>query len=190
MWSESFEMSFWYVIYNSLGMSAFWKVVRKLLKSVKFVGSFPGGRWEWTWGPLRVDFGTILGAFGCRKWKECNPEILTKSHWKKVTRVITGHPVREGGGALKQSSFHPGTSWQGPLKHIMNTPSRAFGARWRIVNNYSHRKTVLLLQLHIIPLTAVRLQTIGCLERLVYIYTHMHAYISATVPRRHEMECS
>ena len=60
-------MSFGPVIYSTLSMPAFGKYTRKLLKPTKFVGSFSGGRWEWTWAPFRVDFGTLLGAVGYPK---------------------------------------------------------------------------------------------------------------------------
>ena len=57
-----------------------------------------------------MDFGTILGAVGRQSRKKGDPETLTKSHGKTLTQVITEDPEREGGGALKQSSFHLGTS--------------------------------------------------------------------------------
>ena len=100
-------------------MSAFWKVVRKLLKSVKFVGSFPGGRWEWTWGPFRVDFGTILGACGCRKsermqCRNSNEKSLKKSHAGHYETPRKGG----GGGPLNNLHFTPGHHDKDPLNTL------------------------------------------------------------------------
>ena len=103
-------MSFYTVIYSSLGMSASWEIHEKVVKITEICRFFSGGRWDWIWAPFSVDFGTILGAVGRQSRKKGDPETLTKNHGKKVTQVITEDPGREGGGALKQSSFHPGTS--------------------------------------------------------------------------------
>jgi hypothetical protein len=51
----------------------------------------------------------ILGAVGRQNQKKGDPKTLTKNHGKKVMPQIPEDPAR-GGGALKQSSFHPGTS--------------------------------------------------------------------------------
>ena len=67
-------MSFYTVIYSSLGMSAFWEIQEKVLKSMEFLGFFSGGRWEWIWAPFRVDLGTILGAAGRQNRKKGDPE--------------------------------------------------------------------------------------------------------------------
>ena len=60
-------MSFYIVIYSSLGMSASWEIHEKVVKITEICWFFSGGRWEWTWAPFRVDFGTLLGAVGCPK---------------------------------------------------------------------------------------------------------------------------
>ena len=79
-------------------MSAFWEIYEKVfLKLKKFVGFFSGGRWEWTWAPFRVDFGTILGAVGCPKSKKGDPETLTKNDGKKVMRDIPANSETGGG---------------------------------------------------------------------------------------------
>ena len=57
-------MSFYTVIYSSLGMSASWEIHEKVVKINEIRRFFSGGRWEWTWGQFRVDLGTILGALG------------------------------------------------------------------------------------------------------------------------------
>ena len=73
--------------------------MRKLLKSVKFVRFFSGGRWEWTWAPFRVDFGSILGAVGTQNRKKGDPETFTKNDGKKVWQDVPGNSG-PGGAAL------------------------------------------------------------------------------------------
>ena len=77
-------MSFYIVIYNSLGMSAFGEIDEKIEKNCEICGFFSGGRWEWTWASFRVDFETILGAIGRQSRKKGDPETLTKNDGKKV----------------------------------------------------------------------------------------------------------
>ena len=103
-------MSFYIVIYSSLGMSAFREIVEKIEKVIEICRFFSGGRRDWIWCPFSMDFGTILGAVGRQSREKCDPESLTKSHRKKVAQAIPGGSGPGGGGALKQSSFHPGTS--------------------------------------------------------------------------------
>ena len=73
-------MSFYIVIYSSLGMSAFWEIVEKIVKISEICRFFSGGRWDWIWAPFCVDFGTILGAVGRQSRKKGDPETLTKNH--------------------------------------------------------------------------------------------------------------
>ena len=84
-------MSFYIVIYSSLGMSAFWEIHEKVAKIMKIVGSFSGGRREWTWAPFRVDFGIILGPVGAQNRKKGDPETLTKNDGKKETRDFSSN---------------------------------------------------------------------------------------------------
>ena len=63
-------------------------------KSVKFVVFLSGGRWESTWAPFRVDFGTILEAIGSPNRKKGDPETLTKNDGNKVMRAF---PAKGGG---------------------------------------------------------------------------------------------
>ena len=72
--------------------------MRKFLKLMKFVGFFSRGRWEWTWAPFRVDFGTILGAVGTQNRKKGDPETLAKSNGKNMTRAF---PTKGEGRPLK-----------------------------------------------------------------------------------------
>ena len=72
-------MSFYIVIYSSLGMSAFWEIVEKIVKISEICGFFSGGPWEWIWAPFRVDFGTISGAVGIQNRKKGDPATLTKN---------------------------------------------------------------------------------------------------------------
>ena len=99
-------MSFYIVIYSSLGMSAFWEIVGKIEKIIEICRFFSGGRWDWMWVQFFVDFGTILGAVGRQSRKKGDPETLTEIIEKKSCEAFRKTPVR-GGGALKQSSFHP-----------------------------------------------------------------------------------
>ena len=55
-------MSFYTVIYSSLGMSASWEIHEKVVKITEICWFFSGGRWEWTWVPFRVDFGNHFGS--------------------------------------------------------------------------------------------------------------------------------
>ena len=73
-------MSFYIVIYSSLGMSAFWEIVEKIVKVIEICRFFSGGRWDWIWAQFFVDFGTILGAVGRQSRKKGDPETLTKNH--------------------------------------------------------------------------------------------------------------
>ena len=73
-------MSFYTVIYSSLGMSAFWEIVEKIVKISEICRFFSGGRWDWIWAPFSVDFGTTLRAVGRQSRKKDDPEILTKKH--------------------------------------------------------------------------------------------------------------
>ena len=72
-------MSFYTVIYSSLGMSASWEIHEKVVKIGEISWFFSGGRWEWTWAPFRMDFGTIFVAFGGQNPKKGDPETLTKN---------------------------------------------------------------------------------------------------------------
>ena len=84
-------MSFYTVIYSSLGMSAFWEIDEKIAKICEICGFFLGGRWEWIWAPFRMDFVTILGAVGRRSRKKCDPETLTKNDGKKVLQELSAN---------------------------------------------------------------------------------------------------
>ena len=79
-------MSFYTVIYSSLGMSACWEINEKITKITEICGFFSGGRWEWTWASFRVDFETIWGAIGRQSRKKGDPETLTENDGKKVLR--------------------------------------------------------------------------------------------------------
>ena len=81
-------MSFYTVIYSSLGMSASWEIHEKVVKITENCWFFSGGRWEWTWAPFRVDFGTILGACGAQNRKKGDPETLTKNDGKQIMRAF------------------------------------------------------------------------------------------------------
>ena len=111
-------MSFYIVIYSSLGMSAFWEIVEKIVKIIEICRFFSGGRWDWIWAPFFVDFGTILGAVGRQSRKKGDPESLTKSHGKKVTQVITEDPEREGGVPLNNPHSTPGHHDKDPLNTL------------------------------------------------------------------------
>ena len=93
--------------------------MRKLLKSMKFVGFFSGGRWEWTWAPFRVDFGTILGAVGTQNRKKGDPETLTKNDGTKsdarLFGELRGTPGKGGGRPLKLVNHIPKTTHIDPL---------------------------------------------------------------------------
>ena len=67
-------MSFYTVIYWSLGMSASWEIHEKVVKIIEISCFFSGGRWEWTWAPFRVDFGTLLVQLGAQNQKKGDPE--------------------------------------------------------------------------------------------------------------------
>ena len=56
MGSERWEKSFYIVIYNSLGMSAFWEIHEKMLKNSEICGFFLGRA-------LGVDSASILIGF-------------------------------------------------------------------------------------------------------------------------------
>ena len=73
-------MSFYIVIYSSLGMSAFWKIVEKIDTIIEIGRFFSGGRWDWIWVPFFVDFETILRAVGRLSRKKGDPETLTTNH--------------------------------------------------------------------------------------------------------------
>ena len=94
-------MSFYTVIYSSLGMSAFWEIHEKVAEIMKIVGSFSGGRREWTWALFRVDFGIILGPVGAQNRKKGDPETLTKNDRKKVLQDIPSNSDTGGGRPLK-----------------------------------------------------------------------------------------
>ena len=79
-------MSFYTVIYSSLGMSASWEIHEKVVKITEICWFFSGGRWEWTWAPFRVDFRTILGACGCPKSEKRRSRNLKEKQWKKETQ--------------------------------------------------------------------------------------------------------
>ena len=76
-------MSFYIVIYSSLGMSAFWEIHEKVAKIIKIVGSFSGGRREWTWAPFQVDFGVSLGSVGAQNRKKRRSRNLNEKRQKK-----------------------------------------------------------------------------------------------------------
>ena len=76
-------MSFYTVIYRSLGMSAFWEIVEKTMKIDEICRFFSGGRWDWTWAPFLVDFVTILGAVARQNRQKGDPETLTKNDGTK-----------------------------------------------------------------------------------------------------------
>ena len=73
-------MSFYIVIYSSLGMSAFREIVEKIEEVIEICRFFSGGRWDWIWAPFLVDFEAILRAVGRQSRKKCDPESLTKNH--------------------------------------------------------------------------------------------------------------
>ena len=77
-------MSFYIVIYSSLGMSAFWEVVEKSVKLIRNCRFFWGGRWDWNRAGLRVDFVITLGAAGCQTAEKC---VL------KLVRKVIGHSI-------------------------------------------------------------------------------------------------
>ena len=81
-------MSFYSVIYSSLGMSAFWEIIEKIVKISEICWFFSGGPWEWIWVPFQVDFGTISGAVGTQNRKKGDPETLTKNDGTKVTQAF------------------------------------------------------------------------------------------------------
>ena len=91
-------MSFYTVIYSSLGMSASWEIHEKVVKITEICWFFSGGRWEWTWAPFRVDFGTILGAVGRQNRKKGDPETLTKNDGTKSHAGLSGESRLRGGG--------------------------------------------------------------------------------------------
>ena len=91
-------MSFYIVIYSSLGMSAFWEVVEKIVKIIEICRFFSGGRWDWIWAPFCVDFGTILGAVGRQSRKKGDAEALSKNDGKKSCKTFRGIPSWGGGG--------------------------------------------------------------------------------------------
>ena len=94
-------MSFYIVIYSSLGMSAFWEIGEKIAKISEICGFFSGGRWEWTWAPFRIDFETILGAVGRRSRKKGDPESLTENDGKTVLQDFSTNFETGGGRPLK-----------------------------------------------------------------------------------------
>ena len=73
-------MSFYIVIYSSLGMSAFWDIYEKVVEINEISWFFSGGPCESTWVPFRMDLGTILVAVGCPKSENGDPETLTKNY--------------------------------------------------------------------------------------------------------------
>ena len=92
-------MSFYGVIYSSLGMSAFWEIHEKVVKIRGICGFFSGGRWEWTGVSFRLDFGIILGAVSTQNREKGDPETLTKNDGTKSHAGLSGESrLRRGGG--------------------------------------------------------------------------------------------
>ena len=81
-------MSFYTVIYSSLGMSTFWEIVEEVCKINEICRFFSGKHWEWTWAPFRVDLGTIWGAVGRQNRNKGDPETLTENDKKRDVRLF------------------------------------------------------------------------------------------------------
>ena len=94
-------MSFYTVIYSSLGMSASWEIHEKVVKSSKFVGFSREGAGS----GLGLHFGWILGPFwehvDAQNRKKGDPETLRKNDGKKRDVRLSGElrrTPRKGGG--------------------------------------------------------------------------------------------
>ena len=81
-------MSFYTIIYSSLGMSTFWEIVEEVCKINEICRFFSGKHWEWTWAPFRVDLGTIWGAVGRQNRNKGDPETLTENDGTKMMRAF------------------------------------------------------------------------------------------------------
>ena len=73
-------MSFYIVIYSSLSMSAFWEIVEKVHKIMKFVGFSREGAGS----GLGLHFEWILGPF----WEQLGAKIGKKANQKPERKMM------------------------------------------------------------------------------------------------------
>ena len=78
-------------------MLAFWEIHKKIVKTNKTCRVFPGRVLGVDLGSISMDFGTILGAFGCPKSEKGDPETLTVNDGQKVTQDFPGNSDTGGG---------------------------------------------------------------------------------------------
>ena len=109
-------MSFYIVICSSLGMSAFRGIVEKIKEVNEICRFFSGGRWDWIWAPFLSGFWDDFGSsWAPKSEKRRSRNSNEKSLNKKSRDSFRAGPGRAGGGgALKQSSFHPEDHDKGP----------------------------------------------------------------------------
>ena len=90
-------MSFYIVIYCSLGMSAFREIVEKIEKVIEICRFFSGGRWDGIWAPFLSGFWDDFGSSWAPKSEKRRPRKSNEKSLKKSSAVNPGR-FREGRG--------------------------------------------------------------------------------------------
>ena len=101
-------MSFYIVIYGSLGMSAFWEIVEKIVKIFEICRFFSGGRWDWIWVTFLSVFWDDFGSSWAPKSEKRRSRNSDEKSLKKSSAVNSGRFRPRGGVPLNNPHSSPG----------------------------------------------------------------------------------
>ena len=122
------------------------------------------------WGPFGFHFGSLRGPkIEKTRFRRGVKKRLQKGSCENEKKSCKGPPPVGGGVPLNNSTFHPGSPWQGPLRHIMNTHLVPGGTVADICREYTC--------IHIDTHTYIHIYIYMYIFIYIYIYINLYIYI-------------